>query len=113
MSDARRGDLWLVDLGEPLAHEQGWQRPALVVSSDRWNAHAATLAVLPLTTTRHGLPTRVELEPTSANGLHQVSYARCEDVRSISERRLVHRIGAAKGIEMASVGRTLRTFLEV
>lgn len=113
VSDARRGDVWLIDLGEPLGHEQGWRRPGLVVSSDGWNRHASTCTVVPLTRTRHGLPTRVEVEPSGADGLQDTSYARCEDVRSISEERLVHRLGAVDGVTLARIATTLRIFLEV
>lgn len=113
MSDARRGDLWLVDLGEPLGHEQGWRRPALVVSSDEWNSHASVVTVLPLTRTRHGLPTRVELQPTHANGRDEASYARCEDIRSVSDRRLVHRIGHLDVVDLHRVTRVLQLFLEM
>lgn len=113
MAEARRGEIWLIDLGEPLGHEQGWQRPALVVSSDEWNRHASTTTVLPLTPTRHGLPTRVEIEPTAKNGLRETSYARCEDIRLVSERRLVQHIGFGDPLVMLAVGRILRTFLEI
>lgn len=113
MAEARRGELWLLDLGDPIGHEQGGRRPALVVSSDQWNRHAATLIVLPLTRTKHDLPTRIEIEPDVANGLTDVSYARCEDVRSVSERRLVRRQGAVEDLVMLSVARVLRLFLEL
>ena len=102
----------MLDFGEPMGHEQGWTRPALVVSSDHWNRHASTLTVLPLTRTRHDLPTRVEIEPNLANRLDEVSYARCEDIRSISERRLVHVLGRVDSLVMAAVTRTLGRFLE-
>jgi mRNA interferase MazF len=113
MSEARRGELWLLDLGEPVGREPGFDRPGLVVSSDEWNRHAATTTVLPLTLTSHGLPTRIEIEAGTVNGLDETSYARCEDIRSVSERRLVRRIGAVDSAVMASVARTLRTFLEI
>jgi mRNA interferase MazF len=113
VTDARRGEIWLLDLGEPLGHEQGWQRPALILSSDRWNRHAATVTVLPLTRTHHGLPTRIEIEPDDDNGLDETSYARCEDVRSVSERRLTHRVGMVDDLTMSRVGPVLRRFLEI
>ncbi len=103
----------MIDLGEPLGHEQGWQRPALVVSADGWNEHASTCVVLPLTRTRHGFPTRVEIEPTPTNGLRETSYARCEDVRSVSEQRLVRRLGLVDLAVELAVARTLRTFLDL
>ncbi len=113
MTEARRGEIWLLDLGEPTGREQGWQRPALVVSSDHWNRHAQTVTVLPLTRTRHGFPTRVEIEPDAHNALDATSYARCEDVRAISERRLVQRIGAVDAVILGQVGATLRKLLEI
>lgn len=108
VTEARRGEIWLVDLGEPLGHEQGWVRPILVVSSDEWNRHAPTVVVLPLTRTRHDLPTRVEIEPEARNGLDATSYARCEDIRGVSERRLDHRIGRVDVTVMIAVERTMR-----
>jgi len=113
VTDARRGELWLLDLGEPLGREQGWVRPALVVSSDDWNRHAPTVAVLPLTRTRHDLPTRVEIEPDPDNRLDFPSYARCEDIRGVSQHRLMHRIGRVDGVVMALVSRTMGRFLDV
>lgn len=113
MSEARRGEIWWVDLGEPVGREQGFERPALVVSSDQWNRHASTLTVLPLTKARHEFPTRVEIEPDADNGLDLTSYARVEDVRSISERRLVRRAGSVGAEVMSAVARTLRLFFEV
>ena len=88
-------------------------RPALVVSSDEWNRHASTVTVLPLTRRRHDLPTRIEIEPDVRNRLDEMSYARCEDIRSVSEWRLAHVIGEVDAVVMAAVARTLRLFLEV
>ena len=56
MSDARRGEVWTLDLGDPIGPGQGWIRPAIVVSSDQWNKRAEILTVLPLTRTKHDLP---------------------------------------------------------
>lgn len=111
-SDARRGEVWLLDLGEPMVHEQEWQRPALIVSSDEWNRHAQVRTVLPLTRTKHHLPTRVEIEADRMNGLTDTCL-RCEDIRSVSERRLVHRVGLVDLAVMHSLGCVLRTFLEL
>lgn len=113
MTEARRGDLWLLDLGEPVGSEQGWQRPALVISSDEWNRHAKVLTVLPITRTKNDLPTRIEIEPDTRNGLRDICYARCEDIRSISAARLVNRIGVVDLVVLNAIGRVLRLFLEI
>ena len=111
VSDARRGDLWATDLGEPVGHEPGWVRPALVLSADGWNASAQKVTVLPLTRTRLGYPTRVELQATPGNGLDDVSYVCCEDVRTVSSARLVRRSGSVDGLALLDVERVVRRFL--
>jgi len=83
------------------------------MSSDEWNRHAGTVTVLPPTRTRHGFPTRVEIEPDDDNGLVATSYARCEDVRAISKRRRVRRVGVVGSVVTAQVAVTLRRFLEI
>jgi len=81
----------LVDFAEPVGHEQGYRRPAVIVSDDRLNRSRAGLAiVIPLTTTRRGLPSHVEIE-SGASGLQ--SYAKAEDVKSIPTQRLIRRLG--------------------
>lgn len=87
-------------------------RSALVVSADNWNGHASTVTVLPLTRTSHDFPTRIEVEATTGNGLDVTTYARCEDIRAISERRLLRALGSVGPVVMLSVSRTLRLFLD-
>ena len=110
---ARRGEVWLVDFGDPVGHEQAGLRPAVVVSSDRLNeGGAGVLMVVPLTTSHRGLPSHIEIEP-GASGLESVSYAKCEDVKSISVERLVHRQGAAEPESLFEIARALRFLLEL
>jgi mRNA-degrading endonuclease toxin of MazEF toxin-antitoxin module len=42
MPHPARGEIWGVDLSPVLGHEQGGQRPALVVSVDAFNSSART-----------------------------------------------------------------------
>lgn len=109
----RRGELWLVDFGEQVGREQAGRRPALVVSADPLNeGPAGVIVVVPVTTTYRGLPSHVEIEPGDS-GLDDVSYAKCEDVKSISDRRLVNRLGSAEPDVLFGVGRSLRFLLDL
>lgn len=88
-------DIWLVDLGEPDPGEPAHHRPAMVLGPpDTFGPDFPFVIVTPLTTTRHGLSLHVEVEPTGETGLDDTSYVQCELVRSVSRRRLVHRLGA-------------------
>ncbi len=105
-------DIWLVDFGDPFPGEPAHQRPALVVGPpEHFGASFPFRIVLPLTTTRRDLPIHVELEPNAESGLEETSYVQCELVRSISSRRLIHRIGAVDRQRSEQVGEVLRTLL--
>lgn len=91
---ASADDLWLVDFGEPFPGEPAHHRPALVLGPpDTFGADFPFVLLCPLTTTRRGLSLHIEVEPAGATGLDEVSYVQCELLRSVSRRRLVHRLG--------------------
>lgn len=106
-----RGQIWLIDLGDPIGHEAAWRRPALVVSDDPANRHGLAV-VCPVGSSRRDYPTRVEVE-SGLSGLDQVSYVQCEQVRTVSSARLVHRLGSADLVVMAEVERALRLLLRL
>lgn len=109
----RRGEIWLVDFGVPVGREQAGRRPAVVVSADPLNQGPAGLAiVVPCTTAHRGLRSNIELDP-SDTGLDEVSYAKCEDVKSISAERLVARLGSAPVGAMHEISAILRYLLAI
>jgi len=62
-----RGEVWFAAHDPVRDHEQGGERPCLVVSNNRMNASPADLVVvLPITTTDRRLPTRVAMMPDEA-----------------------------------------------
>jgi mRNA interferase MazF len=111
--NAHRGEVWLVDFGEPVGHEQSGSRPAVVVSADPLNeSRAGIVIVVPTTTTPRGLPSHVEIDPISS-GLDEVSYAKCEDIKSISDERLIAHLGRASDTALFEVARVLRYLLNI
>lgn len=108
-----RGEVWLIDFGEPVGREQSGRRPAVVVSADPLNdSHAGVVIVVPTTTTPRDLPSHIEIDP-AASGLDEVSYAKCEDVKSVSEQRLIARLGAAPDTALFEIARSLRFLLNL
>ena len=105
--------MWLVDFGDPVGREQSGTRPAVVVSADALNeSGAGVVVVVPITTTHRGLPSHVEIDRGSS-GLDEVSYAKCEDVKSISEQRLLGLLGAVDDGAMFQAARALRFLLDL
>lgn len=111
--NVRRGDIWLVDFGEPIGHEQSGRRPAVIVSADLLNESPAGIVIaVPTTTAVRGLPSQIELDPDHT-GLDHLCYAKCEDVKSISAQRLITRLGHAEPEAIFQISRALGFLLEL
>ena len=103
----------MVDFGDPVGHERGYRSLAVVISADRLNRSAAGLAiVVPLTTTRRDLPSHVELEP-GETGLQRTSYAKVEDLKSVSTARLTRLLGTAPPAAVHRIGRIVSMLLDL
>src|ERR1700730_17612946 len=106
-----RGDIWDLDLNPTKGRERAGHRPALIISVDRFNEGPADLFVaIPFTRTERKVRWHVPVKPPEG-GLIDVSYAKCEDVRSLSKRRLKHFRGRVGSKTMAEVEDRLRILL--
>lgn len=103
----KRGDVWLVDFDPSVGAEIRKVRPAVVVSVDAVGRLPLRI-VVPVTDWKPpyaAFPWFVRLPPTPGNGLTKDSGADCFQVKSVSETRLVRRIGevtAAQADDIAS-----------
>lgn len=70
------------------------------------------MIVVPTTTAARGLPSHVEIDPTDS-GLDEMTYAKCEDVKSVSEQRLIGRLGAVNDEAVFQIDRGLRFLLDL
>ncbi|WP_019971099.1 type II toxin-antitoxin system PemK/MazF family toxin [Mycobacterium sp. 141] len=108
-----RGEIYDVDLGQPVGHEPAFRRPAVVVSVDILNnGPGGLVVVVPITTAGYGLGSHVELEPASS-GLDHVSYARCDQLRVVSVERLSSRQGMISPEQMQAIDQALRFVLDL
>ncbi len=109
----RRGEIWTVDLGPTVGHEQAGLRPGLVISEDALNLSAAELVILlPLTSRNKGIRSHVPV-PEGEGGLATQSYVKCEDVRSLSIRRLKRRLGSVSEAILQTVEEKLRLLMRL
>ncbi len=111
MSLPSRGEIWLVNLNPTRGHEQAGTRPALIVSVNLFNHGPAGLfVVLPITTKDKKIPLHVKVIP-SESGLTEVSFIKCEDVRSVSTERLLKRLGGVDAATLVVVEDKLRILM--
>lgn len=109
----KRGQVWYAQFGPVVGHEQGGWRPALIVSHDIVNLGPGERVIaVPFTTTDRGNPWHVEVRPPEG-GLSRRSFARCEDVRSLSQLRVDRELGAVSDATMAEVEDVLRDLMDL
>lgn len=108
-----RGEVYSVDLGQPIGHEPGFSRPGVVVSVDLLNNGPGGLVmVVPITSAAYGLRSHIEVEP-GTSGLEHTSYARCDQLRTVSTDRLRTRWGVIAPDQMRSIDQALRFVLDL
>lgn len=88
------GDVVHVDFGTPIGSEAGFRRPGVLVVADSFlRFRPSTLFVVPLTSTPRNFPSHVEVVPDVRNGLGRTSYALVEQMRAVSDQRIVETNG--------------------
>lgn len=105
MSEPTCGEVWWVDLEPTVGSEANKVRPAIVVSSARFD-RLNTRVVVPLTywSDRFQLqPNKVRLVPDETNHLEVASAADAAHVRSVSVRRFVEPIGTVSAETLEAV----------
>jgi mRNA interferase MazF len=108
-----RGEIWQVALDPVVGHEQGGNRPAVVVSSNALNAGPSSLViVVPLTRRDRGNPFNVPVE-ASERGVKNPSVALCDMVRSVSHERLSFRRGTVDAAALAEIEDRLLVLLDI
>lgn len=94
MNPARRGEVWLADLGEPKGdHEQAGKRPAVILQTDYLSA-LSTVVIVPLTgQAKHARLAHTVFIPAKEAGQDLDSFALCAQIRALDCRKLTRRIG--------------------
>lgn len=91
----KRGEIWLLSLDPTVGAEIQKTRPCLIISVDQLNKLPLKV-IIPITdwkTHYEEVPWMVKLIPDASNNLQKISAADCFQVRSISEIRIIKRVG--------------------
>ncbi len=93
MKTVHRCEIWRVRFDPIEGSEIGKTRPAVVLQNDIGNRYASTTIVAAITGRIKDLPTLVDVEPTPANGLKRPCAINLSHIRTVSQTRLVKRVG--------------------
>ena len=110
-----RGDIWSVDFGvNPKDPEQAFLRPVLIVSDDRLHhPNLKMVIVVPGTSTIRSLPLHVVVEPHGGTGLSAATAFQVEQVRALSNVRLIERLGHLDAANRHAIDEILRNALSL
>lgn len=96
-----------------LQGDYGKPRPALVIQSDFFDAHPS-VTVLPITSDLRAAPlVRVDLRPTSVNGLRRPSQVMVDKAVTVQGSRVGREVGQVAPDDMLEVTRRLAIFLGI
>lgn len=101
----KRGEIWLVNLDPTIGSEIKKTRPAVIVSSDLVGILPLKI-IVPLTDWKDRYSSAswmVKLEPDDQNGLSKNSAADTLQIRSVSEKRLIKKLGSLTSIQVAQI----------
>lgn len=99
--DIRRYDIVEADLGKTVGSEQGGRRPVLIIQNDMGNQFSNTTIIIPLSSKLKSLnqPTHTLIKRSMNTGLKTDSVLLGEQMRVISNQRIIRKIGSVTNEE--------------
>lgn len=111
----KRGEVWLVNLDPTIGAEINKKRPCVIVNQDAI-ARLPLKIIVPLTSWDEQFgraPWHVRVKHSQINGLENESSADTFQVRSVSERRLVQKIGELEPELVENINKALSVSLNL
>jgi Growth inhibitor len=93
----KRYDIVQADLSGTVGSEQGGVRPVLIIQNDIGNLHSTTTIVMPFSTKiskSSNQPTHTLIKKSADTGLKMDSMLLGEQMRVISNKRIIRKIGS-------------------
>ena len=101
----KRGEIWLVNLDPTIGSEIKKTRPAVIISSDLVGILPLKI-IVPFTDWKDRYDAAawmVRIDPEHINGLSKSSASDALQVRSVSQQRLIKRLGALTPFQVAQI----------
>jgi mRNA interferase MazF len=111
----KQGEIWLIDLDPTKGAEMHKKRPAIVVNNDALGKLPLKI-IVPLTDWKEHYsiaPWMVKIEVDYANGLTKTSSADCFQIRSLSQDRLIKKLGEINQIQLQEIRNAMSAVLDL
>jgi mRNA interferase MazF len=111
----KQSEIWLIDLDPTKGAEIQKKRPAIIINDDRLGKLPLKV-IVPITDwkDRYDIaPWMVKIEPNEANGLSKTSSADCFQIRSLSQERLIKKLGNIDKNTLDEIKEAVRKVLDL
>jgi len=100
-----QGEIWLIDLDPTVGAEMNKTRPAVIINDDQLGKLPLVI-IAPVTDWKEHYvvaPWMIATNPSIQNGLTKKSSIDCFQIRSVSKKRLIKRIGVITYLEILQI----------
>jgi mRNA interferase MazF len=122
-----QGDIYQCDIGENIGEETCNSRPVLIVSKSFYNHNSSQVTVIPLTETvqtkivvqqgkkKTKMKTRTHylLRKMEFDFLNADSAVKCEQIKSVSKSRLIHKLGSIDQVTLKRIQNRITDLLDL
>ena len=111
----KQGEIWLINLDPSVGSEMRKTRPAVIVNDDNLGKLPLKV-VVPITDWKDRYQMAawmVQILPDARNGLSKASSMDCFQVRSVSEKRFVKKLGEINSIQRDQIKEALAKVLTI
>ena len=110
----RQGEIWEINLSPSVGAEIKKKRPAVIINDDAIGILPLKV-IVPITAWKdryHGAIWMVKIEPDSENRLKKSSAIDTFQIRSISTKRLLRKVGSVSSIELDKVKMAIKAVID-
>ena len=111
----KQSEIWLIDLDPTKGAEIQKKRPAIIVNANSLGKLPLKV-IVPVTDWKDRYeiaPWMVKIEPDAANGLSKTSAADCFQIRSLSQGRLIKKLGDIDPIILREIKEAISKILDM
>jgi mRNA interferase MazF len=111
----KQSEIWLIDLDPAKGAEIQKKRPAIIVNDNRLGKLPLKV-IVPITEWKERYeiaPWMVKIEPDASNGLSKTSAIDCFQIRSVSQDRLLKKLGFVDRVTLQEIKEALGKVLDL
>jgi mRNA interferase MazF len=108
----KQADIYLADLNPVIGSEQAGKRPVVIISGDTMNTYLKVCIICPISSKMKNYASCTIISASKKNGLQSDSEVITFQLRTISQKRLIKKIGTISASELQTIFQGLNDILK-